>query len=163
MEKQICEKCGRECIKHAKGMCTTCYKKFAWKPKLQKCKRCERMLPHHAKGLCAGCYNTIFHLENAKHHFRIKRYGIDDNTYKNATQKCILCGFDKLIEIHHIDKNRRNNSEDNIIGLCPNHHKMLHSLKYRDEIINELNEILTKANKNLINKSHIFHTNNSRV
>ena len=64
MEKRVCSNCGKDCIKHAKGMCTTCYKKLVWKPKLKKCPKCSRDLPHHAKGLCAGCYNTTFCLEH---------------------------------------------------------------------------------------------------
>jgi hypothetical protein len=162
-EKQICENCKKECIKHAKGMCTTCYKKLVWKPKIVKCRRCERMLPNHAKGLCPGCYSTVFQLENNKSFFRKKRYGIDDELYNKITKKCLLCGFDKIVEIHHLDKNRRNSSEDNVIGLCPNHHGMLHNLKYREEIIDQLNEIFAKENRKTLDKTTLFHKNNPRV
>jgi len=142
LEKQICENCKRECIKHSKGMCTTCYKKLIWKPKLRECKRCKRRLPHHAKGLCNGCYNTLFNLEKAKAYNYKKWHNVDLELYRKVTKQCMVCGFDKIVELHHLDKNKKNNSENNLIGLCPNHHKMIHQAKYRKEIIEQLNIIL---------------------
>ncbi|MDP3026822.1 MAG: hypothetical protein Q8N63_03875 [Nanoarchaeota archaeon] len=144
MEKSICSNCGKECIKHAKGMCTTCYKKLVWKPKLKKCPKCGRSLPHHAKGLCAGCYNTTFYLEQAKNGNYKKYHNIEPELYKKITEKCLVCGFDKVIALHHLDKNRKNNSLNNMVGLCPNHHSMIHNLKYKDEIKKQIDEILAK-------------------
>jgi hypothetical protein len=143
----ICENCKRECIKHAKGMCTTCYKKLHWKPKPHECKRCERTLPHHAKGLCAGCYNTVFHLDSIKDYRNQKYHNIPIELYKKRTKKCFICGFDKVVELHHLDKNHKNNSEGNLIGLCPNHHKMIHLIKYNAEMRNKIEEKLD-AQKN---------------
>ncbi len=142
MEK--CSNCGKECIKHAKGMCTTCYKKLVWKPKLKKCSKCGRELPHHAKGLCAGCYNTTFHLEKAKNGNYKRYHNIDPALYKKITEKCLICEFGKVVDLHHLDKNRKNNSPDNMIGLCPNHHSMLHNLKYKDEIKKQIQEKIAK-------------------
>ena len=114
-------------------MCTTCYKKLIWKPKLRECKRCKRRLPHHAKGLCNGCYNTLFNLEKAKAYNYKKWHNVDLELYRKVTKQCMVCGFDKIVELHHLDKNKKNNSENNLIGLCPNHHKMIHQAKYRKE------------------------------
>jgi predicted restriction endonuclease len=43
--------------------------------------------------------------------------------------KCKICGFDVLVEVHHIKPRRRNggggtNDLSNLITLCPNHHAM---------------------------------------
>lgn len=46
---------------------------------------------------------------------------------------CIVCGFDKIVDVHHIDENRKNNDPKNLVCLCPNHHEMYHS-KYKIEI-----------------------------
>lgn len=142
MEKSACSNCGKDCIKHAKGMCTTCYKKLFWKPKSQKCKRCGRNLPHHAKGYCAGCYNSIFHLQETKDYNNQKRHKISSELYNQITQKCILCGFNQFVELHHIDCNRHNNSKENMVGLCPNHHKMIHTLKWREEVLTQIMKAL---------------------
>jgi hypothetical protein len=140
LDKQICENCKKECVKHAKGMCTTCYKKLVWKPKLQKCRRCGKEKPNHAKGLCSGCYQSTFQLDKVKDFNYRKWYNISPEIYRNITNKCLICGFEPIVELHHLDKDHKNNSENNLIGLCPNHHKMLHSLKYRDEIKKKIEE-----------------------
>ena len=46
----------------------------------------------------------------------------------------MVCGFDKGVDLHHLDDNHKNNSRENLIGLCPNHHKMLHDFRYRKEM-----------------------------
>lgn len=47
--------------------------------------------------------------------------------------KCIVCGFDKIVEVHHYDHNHDNNDPSNLVPLCPNHHQMMHS-KWRSEV-----------------------------
>ena len=48
-------------------------------------------------------------------------------------QCCNICGFDKIISVHHIDGNHNNNDIQNLIPLCPNHHHMVHSKEWGDE------------------------------
>ena len=48
--------------------------------------------------------------------------------------ECAICGFDKIVAIHHIDENHNNNDPKNLIPLCPNHHEMVHS-KWKDEVV----------------------------
>lgn len=135
-----CSNCGKEKEKHAKGMCTTCYKKLIWKPKIIVCKRCGREMPHHSKGLCGGCYNFVFHLDKAKDYNNRKRHNVEIESYKKITACCIICGFDKIVELHHVDENSKNNSSTNLIGLCPNHHKMFHDFRYKKEIMDSLQQ-----------------------
>jgi ribosomal protein L37E len=135
-----CKNCGRESERHAKEMCVTCYKKLFWKPKKITCKRCNREMHSHAKGLCGGCYNFVFHIERIKSENHKKKHNIDIELYKKITKECVVCGFDKVVDLHHLDENRKNNSEDNLAGLCPNHHKMFHMAGYREEIVSTLRE-----------------------
>jgi len=50
------------------------------------------------------------------------------SSFKRANQrgtirsKCCLCKYDRYIDLHHIDEDRRNNHISNIATLCPNHH-----------------------------------------
>ena len=135
-----CVNCGHEKEHHAKGLCFNCYTKISWKPKIKECKRCGREKPSHAKGLCEGCYAFVFHLNKSKVWNQRKNYGIDTGIYKKITEKCVLCGFDKVVDLHHLDQNKKNNSTTNLIGLCPNHHKMLHDFRYRAEMFSQLKE-----------------------
>ena len=137
----ICPKCNKEKQIHTKdGWCNVCYKRFRWKPKLVKCKRCERMLPMHAKGLCRGCYSSTFHTDKVKLHNAKRLYNIGPELYQKITEKCVICGFDNIIDIHHLDHNHKNSSETNLIGLCPNHHKMIHHKQYQKGIFQILQE-----------------------
>ncbi|MEK6847898.1 MAG: hypothetical protein AABX50_02115 [Nanoarchaeota archaeon] len=134
-----CKNCGKESEHQAKGMCITCYKKLAWKPKRSICKRCGREMFLHAKGYCPGCYNFIFHLKKNREITYRKYHNIDPETYyKRLSNGCIICGFRDVLDLHHLDGNKQNNSENNLIALCPNHHRMLHHTDFKEEVTQEL-------------------------
>ena len=137
-----CPRCGNITPWFTGNICHNCYRRYKWNPMKKECICCHRIIKIHAKGYCAGCYNTTFHLERTKAYNHKKYHNIEDKIYKKITKICIICGFDKVVELHHLDHNHQNNSEDNFVGLCPNHHKMLHNLKYRDEIKNQIKEKL---------------------
>ena len=138
--KRECLNCKSEKEHHAKGLCYSCYKKLKWQPKIQSCKRCKRKIAIHAKGLCAGCYNYIFHLDKNRAYNQRKRNNISLKIYRQTTKTCVICNFDKIVDVHHIDANKNNNSPKNLIGLCPNHHRMIHNSNFRNEIFQNLKE-----------------------
>ena len=138
--KGNCPRCGRENMRMTRGICHNCYRRFVWQRKKVKCKRCGREKPMHALGYCAGCYNFVFHLAAVKQANYKRWYGLELETYSKITEKCVICGFDKIVDLHHLDQNTENNSELNLIGLCPNHHRMLHNFKYRAEMFKLLKE-----------------------
>lgn len=45
-----------------------------------------------------------------------------------------MCGFDKVISVHHYDENKKNNHPLNLIPMCPTHHEMIHTKSYVDEV-----------------------------
>lgn len=49
---------------------------------------------------------------------------------------CVVCGFDLVVESHHIVPKFLGGSDDkkNKAFLCPNHHRMVHNEKYREDI-----------------------------
>jgi hypothetical protein len=46
--------------------------------------------------------------------------------------KCVVCGEDKMVDVHHFDENRDNNDPENLIPICSNHHRYYHSKKYKN-------------------------------
>ena len=57
--------------------------------------------------------------------------------------KCFLCREDELrmLAVHHIDKNRLNNSLENLIWLCHNCHFLVHHYKKEQEkLFNKLHD-----------------------
>ena len=124
-----CIVCGQEREHQAKGMCYQCYKK-QWKPKLIICKNCKKEKKHHAFGLCSPCHMKLHHYDIIKSYNARKYHNISLDTYRKLATSCILCGFDKVIDLHHVDHDHKNNSEENLVPLCPNHHKMMHKAEY---------------------------------
>lgn len=47
-------------------------------------------------------------------------------TRKRDNEKCVICGFNVLVEVHHIRPKREGGEDiiENLITLCPNHHTM---------------------------------------
>ena len=95
-----------------------------------------------------ACSNTYF------------RSGENNPNYKNGfdgdahyrricfthhPKKCCICEFDLIVEVHHMDCNKNNNHPENLIPLCPNHHRMFHS-RYR-QLVSPLIEDYIKHNQ----------------
>ena len=130
---------------HARGYCYKCYKKFVWKSKEIKCKSCGRIRPHKAFGLCAGCHVRLHHYDLTKSYNAKKWHNISLEKLRELTKVCASCGFEKLITLHHLDGNKKNNSDLNLVGLCPNCHKMIHTYRYYQEV----KEMLRKKGYNV--------------
>ena len=134
----VCKNCQEDTEIHAKSLCYRCYRKLSWKPSKIICKRCKEEKSYHGRGLCSGCYSSVFQIENVKAYNRRKLHHIDNTLYQKITSQCILCGFDKIIDLHHLDHNHENNNPSNLVGLCPNHHKMLHHRSFQQDIYTQL-------------------------
>jgi hypothetical protein len=135
-----CQNCHAQRLHHARGLCYNCYKKINWKPKSAVCKRCQKEKIIHAKELCASCYNYVFHLDKNKAYYQRKANNVDLKTFRKVTRACAICGFEKIVDLLHLDANKANNSPKNLLGLCPNHHRLLTNLAFRQETLLELSK-----------------------
>lgn len=133
----ICKKCNEEKELHAKDLCFKCYKQ-GWKAEKIVCKSCGRLRPHQAFGLCGGCHSRLHHYDKIKRYNAKKYHNIDLDTLIEFTKSCVSCGFTKIVELHHLDGNTKNNTANNLVGLCPNCHRMIHNYKFFKEIVNNL-------------------------
>ena len=136
-KQRKCKRCGKEEHK-ARELCRGCYQKFY--RKIIVCKICGRKRVHGGYGLCRGCHVRIHHYESVKAYNARRYHGIDLERWNRVRKKCVSCGFTKLVDLHHLDGDKGNKSETNLIGLCPNCHKMIHSYQYFDEMIAVLQE-----------------------
>lgn len=69
-------------------------------------------------------YKLLSHRLKGKNLSQPKRLAAQRDGYR-----CRVCGFDVLVEVHHIQPRKRNggggkDTLDNLITLCPNHHTM---------------------------------------
>jgi len=62
--------------------------------------------------------------------------------FEHWEHKCALCPWDTVVDVHHIDSNHDNDSPENLIPLCPNHHKLTIMLQYKDEINKEIKKLV---------------------
>lgn len=73
-----------------------------------------------------SCSNT--HFRSGKNHGNYKD-GSSHYRHKVSITKCERCGYNKhpsILHVHHKDRNRLNNNEDNLEVLCPNCHHEEH-------------------------------------
>lgn len=65
--------------------------------------------------------------------------GYNEAHGKYNADKCEFCGSDESIEIHHVDKNPRNNSDENIKFLCSKCHHLWHHVGaigvFKDKVV----------------------------
>jgi len=47
--------------------------------------------------------------------------------FRYHEKKCVCCDEKNIVEVHHYDGNKENNKPENLIPLCPTHHKYWHS------------------------------------
>lgn len=100
-ERPICNKCGRPAAKSADYKGKTYWRKL--------CSHCRRLAGEWA--------------EPSQRDKLAKKLGLDTN-------QCSKCGqvFPFPCDIHHKDRNNRNNDLDNLEVLCPNCHRLFHWL-----------------------------------
>ena len=80
-----------------------------------------------------SCSNTYFRSGEDNPNWKQDSYRSTCFLYHK--KECIICGENKIVEVHHFDGNNKNNIPENLIPLCPTHHQYYHS-KYRN-IVNE--------------------------
>lgn len=78
-----------------------------------------------------SCSNTYFRKGSVYNTSQLKSY--ITICFKHHEKKCVVCGEDKIVAVHHYDGNNTNNEPNNLIPLCPTHHSYWHS-RYRGEI-----------------------------
>lgn len=62
---------------------------------------------------------------------------------------------DKIVEVHHFDGNNTNNTPENLMPLCPTHHRYWHS-RYKELVYDK---VVKYIEKNLLKRGyHEFRT-----
>lgn len=112
-----CLNCGKELEKHQNKFCNSkCLQDYQYKEYINQWK----------SGLVDGLRGK----------YQLSTY-IQRYIKEKFDNKCYECGWNKInpttgnspLEIHHIDGNYKNNSEDNLVLLCPNCHSLTNTYK----------------------------------
>lgn len=91
-----------------------------------------------------ACSNSYFRSgkDHPNYNQDKKSWGYRRICFSHHKKECILCGFSAVVDVHHIDEDRNNNSPENLVPLCPNHHRMIHTKKYGPQTKKALQEAL---------------------
>jgi len=124
-------------LQHEK-VCSCCGKEFIFKGRIktkeyERAKFCSRSCANNRQSWWKG------QIENGTHTYKWSYRKI---ALEHHGHKCVVCGFDKVIDVHHLDNNRQNNTKENLVTLCPNHHYMIHRTKFANEVLEEIKKYL---------------------
>ena len=117
MKDKFCKNCGKKLENRQKIYCSNdCQQEFEYKEYIERWKNDE------ADGL-KGAYSVSNH---------IRKY-----LFNKYNCKCQKCGWGEIneftgkapLEVHHIDGDYKNNSEENLQLLCPNCHSLTETYK----------------------------------
>jgi len=114
--------------------CPVCYKEFEVSKNYE---------IHSPKITCShSCSNTYFRsgVNNGSHRKALKKpksliekqsknYNSHYRTvcFSNHEKKCIICGEENIVAVHHYDENHFNHNPENLVPMCPTHHSYMHS------------------------------------
>ena len=96
----------------------------------------ELLFPSKEKYFCSrSCSNSTggkakskkYHSDDVAHYATV--------AWRYHDKKCIVCGEEKIVAVHHLNENHNDNDPKNLIPLCPTHHQYMHS-RYKKEIEN---------------------------
>lgn len=120
-KRNICPICGNECARYANTYCSSkCFGEYAYQKRIEKWK----------SGVDSGKYypySLAVHIRK----YILRKYG----------NKCAVCGWSEInphtrkypLQVHHLDGDWRNSSEENLILLCPNCHSLTETYGARNK------------------------------
>lgn len=83
----------------------------------------EHGFPAKARYFCSRtCANT-----KPPSQWHLDRRSYTKICFDHHARKCVVCGEDKIVEVHHLNENPNDNQPMNLIPLCPTHHQYWHS------------------------------------
>lgn len=105
-------------------VCPVCNKKF--ETQMRGDRREKKTCSH-------SCSNSYFRSGKDNPNWKENSTQYRTKCFEFHKKECVICGEYKIIEVHHIDENRDNNIPENLVPLCPTHHKYWHS-EYKEEV-----------------------------
>lgn len=98
------------------------------------CPVCKKNFSKKGVTCSYSCANTLF--RSGKNNPNWKESGpraYQSTCFHYHGKKCLVCGEQKIVAAHHVNKNHSDDRPENLVPLCPTHHQYVHS-KYAEEI-----------------------------
>lgn len=114
----------------------------------RKCPVCKiefEVFAYEKKVTCShSCSNTHFRTGKRNGNWKDKSYR--KKCFRVHEKKCIICEEKNLVDVHHYNEDRTDNREENLVPLCPTHHRYWHS-KFRKLIEDDVNSYVENFKK----------------
>lgn len=91
------------------------------------CPICSKPIKHYRHNTVCGHSCSNKHFRTGPNHGNWKESAYVSTCFHYHKKECVICKEHRVVEVHHLDENHNNNSPDNLIPLCPTHHKYWHS------------------------------------
>jgi hypothetical protein len=102
------------------------------------CPVCENIFVSESVTCSYSCSNVYFsHLRNKPENYVNYR----TICFKHHKKECVVCGENKIVSVHHMNENHKDDSPENLIPLCPTHHQYVHS-RYKNEVLPKIEKYL---------------------
>lgn len=112
------------------------------------CEVCQKPIVKYRvnKATCSrSCANVHFRSGEDNGNWKSEAYRT--TCFEHHDKKCVVCGEENIVAVHHLDENPENNSPENLIPLCPTHHQYWHS-RYRKLIEQTVLDYIESWKKN---------------
>jgi hypothetical protein len=95
----------------------------------------EKLFPKKERYFCTrSCANSVGGTAKAEKHHPDDTASYRAVAWRHHEKKCVVCGEDKVIAVHHFNENHNDNRPENLVPMCPTHHQYMHS-KYKGLIL----------------------------
>lgn len=124
---EICPYCNKKfCMGGAQNHIAFCYKN---PDNLRLCPVCNNPIKNYKQNTtCSvGCANTYFRSNENNPNWKENKTHYRYVCFKYHKKRCVICMEKIIVEVHHYDEDNKNESPENLIPLCPTHHKYWHS------------------------------------
>ena len=98
----------------------------------KKCPVCEKEYIGKSKTCSYSCSNKHFRTGESNGNWKQDSY--QSTCWLHHGKKCLVCGEEKIVTVHHVNGNHNDNRVENLVPLCPTHHQYVHS-RYKNEVL----------------------------
>jgi len=143
-------------MKYVKLECSKCFKLVGNNTFSRHVNACQ------GKKVCPICSKEFISKAVTCSHSCSNKYfrtGENNGNWKNDTyqstcflhhgKKCLVCGEEKIVAAHHVNKNHKDNRIENLVPLCPTHDQYVHS-RYANEVQTIIDAYLKEFNLGVV-------------
>lgn len=100
---------------------------------MRHCPICDKPITRTKNITCSrSCANSFFRTKQRNPNWKEDSYR--STCFAFHEKKCVVCGENKIVAVHHYNQDHNDNRPENLIPLCPTHHAYVHS-RYAIEVI----------------------------